>query len=376
MIDELVLERLVTETAEQIPVPQHGAPRVIAELESVAREPRRMPGSSGAWMTAASVAAVLVVVVGLVALIGKGTTGSGSSAKSASVAQPPTVADHGAIGSGAGEQAIARGARRREAATTPATPSNGAPLQSGSGGGGTSSGGASTRPTDGAKIVKTGTLDLQVPHATLHTAVNRVTGVAVGLGGYIADSKSNFGEGDATAQITIRVPVNNFEAAVTQLERLPEVKVLGSSENGSDVTGQYKDLQAQLAAATTERDAFLGVLANAQSVGDILAVRDRITAVETEMNQLQGQINLLDDQATFSAIAVTLAEKPAHATKTAVSTPPTGLSKAWRDARDGFSNSLEWIIARSGGTLIILLAGLVLLFGIRYLYPVVRRGLL
>jgi hypothetical protein len=255
--------------------------------------------------------------------------------------------------------------KRKAAGTAPTTPANG----------NTSSGTAPPRPADGAKIVKTGTLDLQVPHATLHTAVNRVTGVAVGLGGYIADSKSSFGEGDATAQITIRVPVDNFETAVTQLERLPDVKVLGSSENGSDVTGQYKDLQAQLAAATTERDAFLGVLANAQSVGDILAVRDRITAVETEMNQLQGQINLLDDQATFSSIAVTLAEKPLHATTT-VASEPTGLSKAWRDARDGFSNSLEWIIARSGGTLIILLAGLLLLFGIRYLYPVVRRGLL
>ena len=367
MIDELVLERLVTETAEEIPVPEHGAARVIAELESVAREPRRIPGSSGAWMTAASAAAVLVVIVGLVALIGKGTTGSGS-AKSSSLQELPTAAaDGGALGYGAGATQNSRSMKHKAVATRPTTPTNG----------NASSGSAPTRPTDGAKIVKTGTLDLQVPHATLHTAVNRVTGVAVGLGGYIADSKSSFGEGDATAQITIRVPVDNFETAVTQLERLPDVKVLGSSENGSDVTGQYNDLQAQLAAATTERDAFLGVLSNAQSVGDILAVRDRITAVETEMNQLQGQINLLDDQVTFSSIAVTLAEKPLHATTTAAATkPPTGLSKAWRDARDGFSNSLEWIIARSGGTLIILLAGLLLLFGIRYLYPVVRRGLL
>jgi hypothetical protein len=240
----------------------------------------------------------------------------------------------------------------------------------------TSGGTAASGPVDGAKIVKTGTLDLQVPHSTLPTAVNRVTGVAVGLGGYIADSKSTFGEGDATAQITIRVPVNNFDAAVTQLERLPDVKVLGSSENGTDVTGQYKDLQAQLQAATNERDALLGVLANAQTVGDILAVRDRITTVETEMNQLQGQINLLGDQATFSSIAVTLAEKSVHKAATTVAGPPSGLSKAWRDARDGFSNSLEWLIARSGGALIVLLAGLLLLFGIRYFYPVVRRGLL
>ena len=56
--------------------------------------------------------------------------------------------------------------------------------------------------------------------------------------------------------------------------------------------------------------------------------------------------------------------------------PATGLSKAWKDSRDGFSNGIEWLLARAGSALIILLAALALLFGLRYLYPVIRRGLL
>jgi hypothetical protein len=55
--------------------------------------------------------------------------------------------------------------------------------------------------------------------------------------------------------------------------------------------------------------------------------------------------------------------------------PETSLAKSWSDARQGFANAIEWLIARSGGALIILLAGLAVLFGIRYLYPIVRRGL-
>jgi hypothetical protein len=155
------------------------------------------------------------------------------------------------------------------------------------------------------------------------------------------------------------------------------VTVLDDSESGADVTGQYTDLQAQLQAATAERDALLVVLSHAQSIGDILAVHDRVSNVQTQVDQLQGRINDLNTQATFSSVAVTLSEKPAQVAPAAVHhpKPETGLAKSWSDARQGFANAVEWLIARSGGALIVLLAGLALLFGIRYLYPVVRRGL-
>ena len=88
------------------------------------------------------------------------------------------------------------------------------------------------------------------PALTLRVAVNRVSGVAVGVGGYVANSKTSYGTANPTAQITIRVPSDQFENAITRLDALPDVKVLGESENGTDVTTQLTDLNAQLAAAT------------------------------------------------------------------------------------------------------------------------------
>ena len=371
MIDELVLEQLLTETAEEIPLPDLGMTRVIDELELAVREPRRASARPARVMLAA--AAAVAVIVGAAVMLGG--TSSTSSSKSASLALP-TVADAGPIH---GTPPSISNARSRAARALP-----GVSVGAGSGAAAyaTTGSSASSSPTtpavgavDGAKIVKTGTLDLQVAHNTLRTAVNRVSSVAVGLGGYIANSSTSYDGPDPTGQITMRVPVGNFESAIKQLKALPDVKVLGDSETGKDVTAQYTDLQAQLTAAQSENSAFLDVLSHATSIGDILSVRDRITQVQAEINQLQGQINLLNDKAAFSAIAVTLAEKTVTAA-THVATPPTGLSKAWQDARQGFSNSVEWIIARSGGALIVFLAILVLLFGLRYLYPVVRRALL
>src|SRR6185437_14749248 len=98
-------------------------------------------------------------------------------------------------------------------------------------------------------------------------------------------SQTSFGGANATAQITIRVPVADFETAVAHLDAMPGVTVLSDSENGADVTGQYVDLQAQLAAATGERDALLALLSHAQSIGDIIAVHDRLAAAQTDVDQ-------------------------------------------------------------------------------------------
>ncbi|MDQ1381527.1 MAG: hypothetical protein QOJ71_2246 [Actinomycetota bacterium] len=327
LIDEAVLEDLIARIADEVSVPARGAEYAVDNIVNTTT-----PGRADRARVVASVLAVAAVLAGI-ALAVPMLAGS-SSSKSASTASP---APNGETAPGGGR-----------------------------------SGPDPSLPVDGAKIVKTGTLDLQVPHATLRLAVNRVSGVAVGLGGYISDSKTNFGS-DATAQITIRVPVAKFENAITQLDALPDVKVLGESENGNDVTNQYADLKAQLAAATSERDALLVVLSRAQSIGDILSVRDRVTTSQAEVNQLQGRINLLDRQATFSSLAVTLSERTASGAP--VVHGRSGLAKAWWDARHGFTSVVEWLLARSGAALIIVLFALALLFGIRYLYPIVRRGL-
>ena len=232
-------------------------------------------------------------------------------------------------------------------------------------------------PVDGAKIVKTGTLDLQVAHGTLRVAVNRVTGVAVGIGGYIADSKTTYGGADPTAQITLRVPVDDFETAIARLDALPGVKVLSESEDGTDVTGQFSDLQAQLAAATAGRDALLTVL----------STRSRsATSSQSATGSRPPRPRSTNCRAASTCSPTRPRSRPSRSRSPRSPSPQcmprciTRRSKpAWPSrgpTRARVSpNAVEWLIARSGAALIILLAALALLFGIRYLYPVVRRGL-
>lgn len=374
MIDEAVVQVLLARLADEIPVPADGPERVLDDLvhESAPTRSAR-PRLTKPLLVAAAVAAVVVAIAVPVISQSKNTHSFAASAPSKDALAPPDTSSSRSITHGG----ATTGQPSNGVNVSPSAPVGaGGRTDNGTGSGAGADTGATSGPVDGAKIVKTGTLDVQVAHAGLRLAVNRVTGATTGLGGYVADSKTSYGGSEPTAEVTVRVPAANFETAITRLKALTGVTVLSDSENGTDVTGQYVDLQAQLNAATVNRDALLTVLSHAQSIGDILAVHDRVMAADTQVEQLQGQINVLNDQATFSSIAITLSEKPEpSASVVHPVNAQSGLAKSWSDARSGFADAIEWLIARSGAALIVLLAGLAIAFGIRYLYPIVRRGL-
>ncbi len=398
MIDEAVLEELLNELAREIDIPADGAERVIQKIDTSVRATRRRSPRVTRLLL---VAAVLIVIGGLALLMrGNGTNHKvlASGTPNTPTAQTPT-ANPRAARSAAPRNDQARSRYQGHAGAAVGLPDQG-PVQaqhlteSARTGGatapavnGTNDSGASspttvptqspTGPIEGALVVKTGSLDLQVPHDALRPTFNRVTSTVVGLGGYVVNETANFSGSDPTGTITVRVPVNLFERAVSDVNGLPGVKVLSDRETGKDVTAQYVNVQAQITALTTEEQSLLKLLAQANNLNDITTLQGQITGVRSQIDQLQGQNNLLRNEAAYSDLAITATEALAKGQKAPASHhAATGLSKSWSDATSGFARSVEWFIARSGAALILFLAALILVFGLRYLYPVLRRALL
>lgn len=293
-------------------------------------------------------AAVLVaVVLGANALGGRGSTSS-KSAATAPVANSI----------GAPERAPATttpGADQLAVAPSPA----GAPTAAGVAAAGTA---APAPPADSAKVIKNGTLEVRVGKGTVTESLNRLTAIATGLGGYVSESRttaSNESGSQASATISVRVPAAAFEQLVAEASKLGEVR--STSTSGLDVTAQFTDIDAQLQALNATREQFLLVLGEAKNVGDILAVQDRITQVQTQIDQLEGQKRLLTDQTAFGTLSVTMLEPGATAAVAPVN-DDTDLGDAWREARDHFVDGIESIVAASGTiVLVALCGGLVLL---------------
>ena len=208
--------------------------------------------------------------------------------------------------------------------------------------------------TDGARIVKTGAIALVVKDGQVTDTLTRVQGFAQAVGGLVAAATTQESGPTPSGEVTLRVPVARFETIVAQVRNI-KAEVRSATTSGQDVTAQYADLEAQLRTLTAARERFLGILGRADTIGDVLAVQQRVDDVTGRIDRLEGQRKVLaaqSDSATLQ-VSVTEADDPMEARAKADS----GLSKAFKDAGTGFTTGVEALIRLSGrGTLLALLA--------------------
>src|SRR3989441_9861891 len=130
---------------------------------------------------------------------------------------------------------------------------------------------------------------------------DRAQAIASGLGGDVLGLNQS-GKGDnRSATLTMRVPATRFNDALRQLREL-DGEVVTSNVSGQDVTDQFVDLQARLAAKQVEEQRYLALLARAGTVDEILKVDAALGVVRTQVEQLTGQINSIKSRTEFSTI--------------------------------------------------------------------------
>lgn len=274
---------------------------------------------------------------GLAAAGKGGASGSNFSAVDGSVAQK-TGAPATTVPPGADESSVATDA--------PSTATGSGPAPSGTGPG-------DLGPPVGPKVVRTGSIEVAVGRGKFTEAGSRLRTLATGVGGFVSASQTTSLGRDPAGTITLRVPAKSFDRVLANIAELGTVR--SSSTDSQDVTGEFSDVTARIRALEAERDQIGLVLAKAQSIPDILSVRDRLSAVQGELEQLQGRQQVLDDQTTLSTITVALSEKGSKVAIPLDRPERRGLAKVWHDSLDragdgaksialGFAAMVPWLL--------------------------------
>lgn len=151
------------------------------------------------------------------------------------------------------------------------------------------------------RIIKTGDISLEVPNVT--TALARVRAMALDLGGYVGGSQA--GTLDEPATLTLRIPADTFDEALSRLHDL-DGTVVAEATKEQDVTSTVVDLEARIANLQASETQYRTLLGQAAKVEDILAVQTRLDDVRGQIEQLQAQHKELTGLADLSTLTVTL----------------------------------------------------------------------
>ena len=189
------------------------------------------------------------------------------------------------------------------------------------------------------RVIKNANIEVRIAKGAFQTRFNKASAIAESLGGFVTNSSTEQTKGRlASGTLTIRVPSDKFQEALTRLRGLG--KVTSESQNGQDVTREFVDLEARLRHAKAQEAFFLKLMDQSKTVSDLVQVQQQLANVQLEIEQLQGQINYLKDQTAFSSITTRIFEPIA-----AGSPEPKGLGKAMREAWTAFRTVI-------GGTIV------------------------
>ncbi len=173
-------------------------------------------------------------------------------------------------------------------------------------------------------IIRTGTANVQVD--SLDRGIAQVRALAARVGGIIGNTSISGGtDQERHASIELRVPSQNFDAALTGLN--PIGKVQNVNVTAQDVGEEYADVTARVANARRLESRLLDLLDRRTGrLEEILNLEREVARVREEIERYEGRLRYLRTRASISTLTITL-----HEPNAVIGTP-----RGERPIRDAF----------------------------------------
>lgn len=142
-------------------------------------------------------------------------------------------------------------------------------------------------------------------------SMERISRMADQMGGFVVRAnlyKTPLSDGQEVprASLTIRVPAEKLDEAITRIEAESDQLPLSKNINSQDVTSEYTDLQSRLKNLEAAEAQLMEIMAEARRTEDVLTIFDQLTRVREQIEVIKGQIKYFDESARLSAISVEL----------------------------------------------------------------------
>ncbi len=202
------------------------------------------------------------------------------------------------------------------------------------------------------KLIRT--MNLEVETTDFDTLLTAIQNKVSQLQGYIEQSDisgnsiTQMGRPSRKyASMTLRIPADHLNSFIAQVEA--DGNVTFKSENVSDVTLQYSDVESRLKTLRLEQDRLWELMARAETTEAIIALETRLTEVTSEIESSQSRLRYLDNSVTYSTVHLNLSEVDLES--------PTAPETAWQQIKRGFARNLNALGSALTAFFISLLSG-------------------
>ena len=155
------------------------------------------------------------------------------------------------------------------------------------------------------KIIRNGNMSISVKNA-LETR-NAVNAILEKHKAYVGNEHLNNSDYQTIYTIQIRIPAENLDGLVNDLEALDGTVTFKAIE-ARDVTEEFIDLETRLANKKAYVEQYRALLKNAKSIEDILKVQEQIRVLEEEIESATGRLKYLTNQVDLSTLDLTITE--------------------------------------------------------------------
>tara|TARA_B100001971_G_C18110054_1_gene493678 strand:- start:234 stop:1010 length:777 start_codon:yes stop_codon:yes gene_type:complete len=213
-------------------------------------------------------------------------------------------------------------------------------------------------PDEERKIRKNANMNIEVEGDEYKQSIQEIKNIIERNNGFFTNEneyKSFYNKKEyRTYSITLKVPVENFDAAAEQLKLIGDVKNYNSYSN--DMTTQYMDTKAYLESYEKEKAKIEQLLDRAEKIEDIIKIEDKLNQLQRTIDSYQRQLKNIDRVTDYSQISVSIQEK--RPVSEAIYTM-TGLKQLLRNVISSFDTLFVFISSIIGWVI-----GLLIVYGV------------
>lgn len=180
------------------------------------------------------------------------------------------------------------------------------------------------------------TVDMNAETDDLDTMLENLDEKILSLKGYVEDQSIYNGSTYSdrryrNANLTIRIPAEMVDQFAEEVAGI--ANVVRNQTSKEDVTLQYVDTESRKTALEAEQKRLLELLAQAETMSDLLEIEGRLTEVRYQLESTASQLRTYDNRIDYATIYLYIEEVQEYT--------PIAEKTVWQRITDGFSDSLE-----------------------------------